>query len=172
MEIKNIDVKTLNNWLENDQAILIDVREPAEHRAQKIKQAQLIPLSDISCEILPKGHNKKIVVHCASGNRSNKACQKLLDVNPDLELYNLEGGIKKWSELGYHVESAGKAVLPLDRQVQLTAGLLILLFSVLSLVVSSSFALVTCFMGCGLIFAGLTGTCAMASLLAKMPWNK
>jgi len=28
------------------------------------------------------------------------------------------------------------------------------------------------FVGCGLVFAGVTDTCGMAMMLAKMPWNR
>jgi hypothetical protein len=28
------------------------------------------------------------------------------------------------------------------------------------------------FIGCGLVFAGVTDTCGMAMLIAKMPWNQ
>ena len=64
MTIKNIDAKTLKNWLDNDQAILIDVRQPAEHRSQKIEKAKLIPLDEICKEKLPEIGNKKLVIHC------------------------------------------------------------------------------------------------------------
>ena len=91
MTIKNIDAKTLKNWLDNDQAILIDVRQPAEHRSQKIDKAKLIPLDEICKEKLPEIGDKKLVLHCQGGKRSLSACQKLLNENLDIELYNLEG---------------------------------------------------------------------------------
>jgi rhodanese-related sulfurtransferase len=100
MTVKNIDAKTLKNWLDNDQAILIDVRQPNEHSFQKINKAKLIPLNEICKEKLPLIGNKKLVIHCQSGKRSLSACQKLLNENLDVEIYNLEGGINSWCSSG------------------------------------------------------------------------
>lgn len=62
--------------------------------------------------------------------------------------------------------------LPLMRQVQIAAGALILLGVVLGYAVNSGFFLLSGFVGAGLTFAGLTGFCGMARLLAVMPWNR
>jgi rhodanese-related sulfurtransferase len=58
MTIKNIDAKTLKKWLDNNEAILIDVREPAEHSANRIEGAKSIPLAQICKKILPEYKNK------------------------------------------------------------------------------------------------------------------
>ncbi len=172
MIVKNIDSATLKKWLENNEAILIDVREPAEHEAKKIDGANLIPLAKICKNSLPQYKNKKLVLHCASGKRSSNACQKLLSEDPNLEVYNLEGGILAWIAQGYEIKTSGKFFLPLDRQVQLTIGLGVVIGSVLGYLVNPKFFLLSGFFGAGLIFAGLSGCCALAILLAKMPWNK
>jgi hypothetical protein len=58
------------------------------------------------------------------------------------------------------------------RQVQITAGTISALGAVLALALNPLFAIIPLFIGCGLLFAGLTGTCGMAMFLAKMPWNR
>jgi hypothetical protein len=58
------------------------------------------------------------------------------------------------------------------RQVQLVVGTLVLGTSILAALVSPWFLLLTGFFGAGLVFAGATGTCGMASMLAAMPWNR
>jgi hypothetical protein len=63
-------------------------------------------------------------------------------------------------------------VLPLMRQVQITVGFLSAAGAALALTVNLRFALIPLIIGCGLLFAGLTGFCGLAVLLAKMPWNK
>ena len=88
------------------------------------------------------------------------------------EVYNLEGGIAAWAQAGYHVESSGHFFLPLDRQVQLTIGLCVLVGSILAYTVSPIFLFLTGFFGLGLTFAGLTGFCGLALLMARMPWNQ
>ena len=97
MSVTNIDCATLKKWLKNDEAVLIDVRELAEYQESKIDQAHLIPLGEISINSLPDFKNKKLVLHCRSGKRSLTAGNKLLEENPKLEIFNLEGGIIAWN---------------------------------------------------------------------------
>ena len=171
MTIKNIDAKTLKNWLDNDQAILIDVRQPAEHRSQKIDKAKLIPLDKICKEKLPDIGDKKLVIHCQGGKRSLSACQKLLNENLGIEIYNLEGGINSWCSSGCGGDKTNN-FLPLDRQVQLVIGLLVVISVFLSFFVSINFLILTLIIGLGLVFASLSGICMLANLIAKMPWNR
>lgn len=172
MPIKNVDAKTLKKWLDNKEAVVVDVREPAEHEAEKIVGANLVPLATVSKSALPKCENKKLVLHCKSGKRSSSACEKLLQEDPNLEIYNLEGGISAWVAEGCDVKSSGKFFLPLDRQVQLIIGSSVLIASILGYVVSAKFFLLSGFFGLGLAFAGLSGYCGLAIVVAKMPWNK
>lgn len=170
--MKNIDAKTLREWLKNNEAIVVDVREPAEHEAEKIAESHLVPLENICKNSLPKCENKKLVLHCRSGKRSSNACQKLLSEDPNLEIYNLEGGISSWIEAGCEIKNSGKFFLPLDRQVQLVIGLAVFIGTTLGYFYNPKFLLIPAFFGAGLIFAALSGTCALALLIAKMPWNK
>lgn len=172
MPINTIDQNTLKSWIEKGEAVLLDVREPAEHAAENIPAAILLPLSSVSKNALPEIAGKKLVVHCKSGKRAGAACEKLLAEDPDLEIYNLEGGISAWSAAGNQVASSGKCFLPLDRQVQLTIGLCVLIGSVLAYFVNPLFFLLTGFFGAGLTFAGLSGYCGLAMVMAKMPWNQ
>ncbi len=171
MSVTQINAHTAKQWLDAQEAILIDVREPAEHDAQKIPGAALQPVGSICCGELP-ATDKKILIHCQKGARGNNACQKLLAENDALEVYNIEGGIEAWQKAGLPIEGGGKKMLPLDRQVQLTIGLSVLIFSLFGYFVNPAFALGAAFFGAGLTNAGLTGWCGLARLMAKMPWNK
>ncbi len=149
------------------------MREPIEHKAECIEGACLIPLREISLEKLPS-ESRPIVVHCRSGKRSEEACKKLLEQNPNLEICVLEGGIKAWKESGFTVKrdtDAGGYILPLNRQVQLAAGSLVLSGTLLGAIINPVFYALSAFVGAGLMFAGLTGWCGMEKLLAQMPWN-
>jgi rhodanese-related sulfurtransferase len=178
MSINTVKAKLVSDWLSDGQVILIDVREPSEHASESIANAVSLPLSQVSKDNLLnacKGNmsTKKIVVYCRSGKRSANATEKLQSEDSSLELYNLEGGILAWKDAGLPVVSDDNIkVLPLDRQVQLAIGILVLVTSFLGWVVSGVFLLLTMFIGAGLIFAGLTGTCGLAMVLAKMPWNQ
>lgn len=172
MPIKTVDATTLKQWMESGEAIIVDVREPAEYEAEHIKGATLAPLSALRPTDLPKHEDKKLVIHCRKGGRGNSACEKLVSEQPDLEIYNLEGGISAWAAQGFAVQTGGKKILPLDQQVQLTIGLSVLTGSILGYAVNPLFFLLSGFFGAGLTFAGLTGFCGLAMLMAKMPWNR
>ncbi|MES2678059.1 MAG: rhodanese-like domain-containing protein [Pseudomonadota bacterium] len=105
MTINSINPKTLQSWLQNQQAILIDVREVFENKAARIKAATLIPLATININNLPELADKKLVIHCKSGVRSFNACRLLLAQNPNLEIYNLEGGIESWIAAGCEIQT-------------------------------------------------------------------
>ncbi len=172
MPIKTVDATTLKQWLERNEAVVVDVREPAEHASEKIEGAVSLPLAQVSKQTLPEHQGKKLVVHCRSGMRSSNACQRLLAEDPSLEIYNLEGGIKAWTDAGQGVQCSGRRCLPLDRQIQIGIGVLILLATLLTAFVNLNFLWLIGFFGVGLIFAGLSGFCGLAMLLSKMPWNQ
>ena len=169
--MKTITASKLKKQLDKDEVLLIDVREPAEHRSECIDGACLIPLSEISIEKLPST-KRPIVIHCRSGTRSADACAKLLAINPSLDVVSLEGGIVAWSQAGFNVKKLGSTILPLDRQTQIAAGFIAFSGTILGALINPTFYILPGFIGAGLMFAGLTGWCGMAKLLAKMPWNR
>jgi len=172
MAYKTVDAHTLKSWLHSGEAVLVDVREPGEHGAKRIANATLLPLGSVSVASLPPAClDKKIVVHCKAGMRSAAACNKLLQENPALDIYNLEGGIDAWERAGLAIEELKKFFLPLDRQVQLTIGLAIVFSIVLGYAVHPGFLVIAVIFGLGLVNAGITGWCGLAMLMAKMPWN-
>ena len=173
MALHTVDAPTLKRWMETGEAVVVDVREPAEYASENIAGATLLPLARVTKSALPACAGKKLVIHCRKGGRGGSACQKLLAEDPNLEIYNLEGGLEAWSAAGFKVGCSGKKILPLDRQVQLTVGLMLLSFSTLGYITAQPFFfLLTGFFGAGLSFAGLTGFCGLARILARMPWNQ
>ncbi len=169
--MKTITASELKKRLDQDEVLLIDVREPAEHRSECIHGACLIPLGEISIEKLPST-KRPIVIHCRSSKRSADACAKLLAINPSLDVASLEGGIVAWSHAGFNVKKSGSAILPLDRQTQIAVGFIAFSGIILGALIDPGFYILPGFIGAGLMFAGLTGWCGMAKLLAKMPWNR
>lgn len=105
MNVKTVDVTTAKKWLDKKQAILIDVREPAEYASQKIVGAALHPVGSISVNSIPQT-DKKILIYCQKGARGSNACQKLMTENEELEVYNIEGGIEAWHQAGLETESS------------------------------------------------------------------
>ena len=169
--MKTITASELKNKLDKDEVLLIDVREPAEHRSECIDGACLIPLGEITIEKLPST-KRPIVIHCRSGKRSSDACLKLLATDPSLEVFSLEGGIIAWGQAGYNIKKSGSNILPLDRQTQIAVGFIAFSGTILGTLMNPAFYILPGFIGAGLMFAGITGWCGMAKLLAKMPWNR
>ena len=145
---------------------LIDVRTPAEHGEVHIEGSSLMPLDRLE----PSKVSGPCVLVCRSGKRAEQARQKLAAAGCE-NLSVLEGGVMAWEQAGLPVKR-GKAVLSLERQVRIAAGLLVLTGTVLGTWVHPAFYGLAAFVGAGLTFAGLTDWCGMAMLLAKMPWNQ
>lgn len=172
MPMKTVDATTLKRWMDSGEAVVVDVREPAEHAAEKIDGATLVPLSTVTKSAITHCEGKKLVIHCRSGKRGISACEKLLAEDPNLEVYNLEGGISGWGAAGHPVATSGKFFLPLDRQVQFAIGLMLIAGSALGYMLSPAWFLLTGIIGAGLTIAGLTGFCGLAMVMARMPWNQ
>lgn len=171
MKFENVSAQTVKQWLDNDEAVLIDVREPAEFSTRHIEGATLIPVGKISVDDLPQT-DKKVVIYCQKGARGNTACSKVTATEHGVSVYNLEGGIAAWQQANLHTVAGNSSVLPLDRQVQITIGSAVLAGSLSAYWLDPVYAFVPAFFGAGLLFAGLSGTCGLALLLAKMPWNQ
>jgi len=112
--IQTIDAHILHDWIEKDEAILIDVREPHEHARAHIPAATLKPLSRLASEELPEAGGRKVVICCASGARSLMAADRLFADHYG-GVYNLDGGISAWQIAGYAIaqaEIAAASVFP------------------------------------------------------------
>lgn len=168
--IKTIDSDTLNNLWEQNQVVLIDVREPSEHAGEHIEGACLVSLSTFDPAKIPTDSDKKIILYCQSSNRSGQAAQKLVNAGFQ-EVTHLEGGLSEWKRAGHPTKVNKKAPISIMRQVQIVAGTLVFTGTVLG-AFNPAFLILSGFVGAGLMFAGLSGTCAMATLLMKLPYNK
>ncbi len=104
MTIENIDPATLKKWLDAENAVLVDVREPAEYDAEYIEGAALVPLGRVRRSALPDHDGRKLVVMCKMGGRGQAACQRLrAEMSAHETIYHLEGGILAWKRAGFPV---------------------------------------------------------------------
>ncbi len=169
--LREVDAATLKALLTEDKAVLIDVREVDEFAREHIPGARLVPLSGFNPDDFPHEHDKIGVFHCASGNRTCLAAGQLLATG-FAEVRHLDGGIAGWKAAGFATNTNRRMPISVMRQVQLTAGSLILLGVLLSVLVSPWFMALSAFVGGGLVLAGASGHCQMADILAAMPWNR
>lgn len=165
-----IDATTLKEYLEERSIILVDVREAAEYSIERITGAKRVSLSAFDSQKI-KAEGKKFVLYCQSGKRSTQAAQKLFADGFD-EVIHLEGGLNAWKQAGYPVEKSKNPPMSIMRQVQIVAGSLVIVGTVLGTLISPWFLILSGFVGSGLVFAGITNTCALGMLLAQMPWSK
>lgn len=106
--VQTVDANTLNDWIGNDEVLLVDVREPNEHARAHIPAAVLMPLSGLGSAALPDAGGKKIAVVCASGARSAMAAERLFAHHYG-SVYNLHGGMMSWQMAGLEVAQDGNA---------------------------------------------------------------
>jgi rhodanese-related sulfurtransferase len=148
---------------------IVDVREPMEFVGGSIPGSRNIPLAQIGKVPLPAA---PLVLVCQSGARSERGVATLRSRGHHDGLADLEGGLLAWQAAQLPLEKRKGAPLPLMRQVQISAGALVLIGVVLSQTVAPGWIWLSGFVGAGLIFAGISGFCGMARLLALLPWNR
>ena len=149
-------------------ATLIDIRGADEHARESIPNAANRPLGELKSLGQTPG---PVIFHCRSGGRTSANAGALASA-AQCEAYILEGGIEAWKAAGLPVSTDKSQPIEIMRQVQITAGSLVLLGVLLSMFVSPSFIWLSAFIGAGLVFSGVSGPCMMAQLLGQMPWNR
>lgn len=152
---------------------LIDVRTPAEYREVHVTAARNVPLDQLDPQAIMKSRNGlgdgPLYLICQRGGRGAKACEMFIQAG-FTNVVNVEGGTTACVDAGVPVVRGEKAV-SLERQVRILAGSLVLIGAIGSYWVYPMIGL-SAFIGAGLVFAGITDTCGMGMLLARMPWNK
>ncbi len=173
MTIQNISPAEARTLLAQG-AALIDIRERDEYARENIPEAHLLSLSAIEHgdRLGPFEPYDTVIFYCQSGTRSSQNAQKLAEAVAPAKVLLLEGGLNAWKKEGQEILADKTQPLPLMRQVQIAAGTLVLAGVVLGYGVNSAFFLLCGFVGAGLLFAGISGFCGMARLLAVMPWNR
>ncbi len=93
----------VRQWLDQNEIVLVDVRETSEYEQEHIPGALLCPLSMFEAGIFPKFPGKRLVLHCAVGKRSAAAAKQLIQSGYG-DVTNLRGGLALWKEAGCPTE--------------------------------------------------------------------
>ena len=153
---------------------LIDVRTPVEFREVHIEFARSVPLDQLNPQSVMQSRkepsSEPLYVVCRSGSRAQQACDKFAQAG-FTNVVNVEGGTLACIQAGVPVVR-GKKAISLERQVRIAAGSFVLLGVILSFTVHPYLIGISAFVGAGLVFAGITDTCGMGMILARMPWNQ
>jgi len=166
---RSISPAEAKRLVDEENALLVDIREPEEFAGKCIEGARLEPLSALPFLVPDPDRERPAVFYCNSGRRTKNNADAL-EGRGFTATYFVEGGLEGWEKAGLPVVRR-TVPLPMPRQIQMAAGCLVFLFSLLSFGMPS-FTWLTLFIGAGLVFAGYTGICLMAGLLARMPWNR
>ncbi|TWU30974.1 rhodanese-like domain-containing protein [Novipirellula artificiosorum] len=173
-EVQTISVRDLAALEAKESIELIDVRTPAEFRGIHAESARNLPLDALDPDAIMKNRSGQadapLYVICRSGGRATKACQQFIQAGYN-NVVNVEGGTSAWDSAGLPVVR-GKQTMSLERQTRIAVGVIVLISGVLAVAVNPYFAVIAAMMGAGLAFAGITDSCMLGMMLAKMPWNQ
>lgn len=173
--LQSISPKELYARRESGEPVeFLDVRTPPEFSTVHVPKAKLVPLDQLDPKtyLSQRGNSEKpIYVFCQAGGRATKAVEQFRKIGFENAVL-VEGGTQAWIDAGLPVERGESKVLPLMRQVQIVIGVVSATGATLALTVNPLWALLPLFTGAGLIFAGVSGICGLALLMAKAPWNR
>ena len=153
-------------------ALILDVRDGGEHSEMALRRRHcLVELPRLDAGDFVRQYGLKgetVYILCKSGMRASAAARKFERAGYG-NVSVISGGISARSGNPAIVH---RSRISMERQVRIAAGTLALAGSALALAWNPLFAFLPLFVGGGLVFAGVSNTCAMASLLAKLPWNR
>jgi rhodanese-related sulfurtransferase len=153
---------------------LVDVRTPVEFQEVHVDIARNQPLERLDPKAIQAARNgtanEPLYIICRSGKRGEQACEKFIAAGFS-NVINVTGGTNACTEVGIPVVRGKKAV-SLERQVRIAAGAMVFTGAALGFFVHPYWIGLSAFVGAGLVFAGVTDTCGMGMMLARMPWNQ
>jgi len=168
--IRTISPAEAKRLLDEENGLLVDIRESDEFAGEYIEGARLEPLSVLPFLAFDPDRARPAIFYCHSGRRA-KDNAAILEKRGFTATYLMQDGLEGWKKAGLPTIRL-RGPLPMPRQIQMVAGSLVFLFSLLSLFFTPAFTWLTLFIGASLVFAGYTGICLMARLLMRMPWNR
>jgi len=153
--------------------LLLDVRTHGEFGYESIEGSQCDPLQglDAAAWAAKLDGSRRCVVVCQGGVRASQAAEKL-EAAGAKNIAVLECGINGWKSAGKPCLRGKRWVLPLDRQVRIAMGLLVVAGVGFGALVNPAWYALAGFVGAGMIFAGITNFCPLAILVGRMPWNE
>lgn len=172
MTISTITAKQAQKML-SEGATLVDIREANERAREHIGSSVHLPLSKVDGTGSGLPQSGALIFHCKSGARTAANAERLkAHANDVCETFLVEGGLDALRKAGFPIAVDRSQPIEMQRQVQIVAGSMGLLGTVLGAFVSPYFYIVPAFVGAGLLFAGVTGFCGMARILMRAPWNR
>ncbi len=160
--------------MQDEGAILVDIRQADEFQREHIPNARLFPLAERTTtpqqSVFPG--DRTVIFYCLSGLRCQQYAEQLSALAPPTGAFVLDGGIKAWKNETLPVKQDRTQPLPIMRQVQIITGSLSVLGVGLGYALHPGYFILSAAIGAGLMFAGISGFCGLAKILMLMPWKK
>jgi len=150
---------------------LVDVREVSETDSVRVEGAMNLPLSRFKAFSERLDRSRPVYLLCRSGARAASAASQLRELGYR-DILVVRGGLEAWTAAGHPVVRGTARVWSLERQVRFAAGALVAAGVAAGVLIDPRWLALPAFVGLGLAFSGLTDTCGMALVLARMPWNR
>ncbi len=167
-----IDVGRLRQLQQDNPDIrILDVRTGGEFATSHIPGAYNVPLDTLAehaHDLADVDH--PVVLVCQTGGRATQAHEKLTAAGKNT-LHILEGGMSSWQSSGGDLIHGETQRWAMDRQVRLVAGSMVLASIAASTALPGAKWLAGA-VGSGLTFSAVTNTCAMGTVLSKLPYNQ
>ncbi|MHC4697040.1 MAG: rhodanese-like domain-containing protein [Planctomycetota bacterium] len=148
---------------------LVDVRDLDEFTSVHVRGARCVPLPTLLKRVSDWSQDEELMLICHSGQRAREAATQLREVGFE-RLSVVDGGTEACAKADVSIVR-GKKRIPIQRQVFIGAGLVVLGGLTLSLV-HPAYVLISWFAAGSMIFAGASGFCPMAKVLALASWNR
>ena len=167
-----IDVTQLQQLQLEDPAIrILDVRTGGEFENSHIPGSYNVPLDTLGEHVRDLADvEHPVVLVCQSGGRASQAHEKLTEAGK-ATLHILEGGMSSWQAAGGDLTVGNTTRWAMDRQVRFVAGTFAIVAVVASIFVPG-LEWIAAGVGAGLAYSAVSNTCAMAAVLAKLPYNR
>ena len=94
----------IKDWRDENNAMLVDVREENEWAQAHIPGAILMPLSTFNPDAIPDPGEKHLVFHCRSGRRCGLAAEKAVAAGYTGVIKRMDGGFIAWTAAGFNSE--------------------------------------------------------------------
>ena len=152
---------------------ILDVRTPGEFASLRIAGAVNVPFErlDPAALLARFGADTPLYCICQTGTRSQLAADQLRAVG-FTNVVHVDGGTNAWTSADLPLVRGERSVISLERQVRIAAGLLSVLGIVAGALIHPVGYGVSALIGAGLIYAGVTNSCSMSMVLARLPWNQ
>jgi glyoxylase-like metal-dependent hydrolase (beta-lactamase superfamily II)/rhodanese-related sulfurtransferase len=152
---------------------ILDVRTPAEFASIRIPGSFNVPLDRLDTDLLKStlGVDAELYIICQTGTRSQLVAD-MLRTSGFQRIVHVDGGTNAWVAAGLTAERSATNVMSLERQVRVAAGTLVLVCVIGGALLHPIGYWFAAAVGGGLAYAGLSNSCGLAVLLARLPWNQ